>query len=350
MPRNYASPDDDFDELDAPTPLPRIKSRPPAGQGKNGKPRPLRKDRRDLQQQIELSQAQENSMQALEYSYQASRHEHQWIVDSLTGFYQQHWFDDILRLLKGGKEASVYLCSGHPSTGKEFIAAKIYRPRRFRNLKNDHLYREGRDNLDSSGNVIINDGMLHAMRKRTSYGLELLHASWIEHEYQTMKILHAAGCDLPTPYASGNNAILMDYIGDRDTPAPTLNGIHLTSSEARPLFQRVLHNVEVMLAHNRIHADLSAYNILYWQGAITLIDFPQAVHPEQNHSAFRIFERDVVRVCEYFSRQGVRADGHKLASKLWTAHHHRLYPVADPKYLDDADEADRRYWETYKAE
>lgn len=283
------------------------------------------------------------------FTYNASRHEREWIVDSLTTFYDLRWFSDVLRLVKGGKEASVYQCVAHPASSvrQPYLVAKIYRPRRFRNLKNDHLYREGRDDLDEDGNVVINGGMLHAMRKGTAYGLELRHTSWIEHEYKTLQILHAAGADVPAPFTSGNNAILMEYIGGDEAAAPSLNGLELSPAEARPLFERVVHNVELMLAHGRVHGDLSAYNILYWDGQITLIDFPQAISPLQNHNAYRIFERDVLRVCEYFARQGVRADPRRLAARLWSAFRFRRGPEVNPGLLDAENREDREYWEKY---
>ena len=224
------------------------------------------------------------------------------------------------------------------------MAAKVYRPRKFRNLKNDHLYREGRNDLDSSGNLITDDGMIHAMRRKTTWGKELLHTSWIEHEVRTMKILRAAGADVPDVFASGNNAILMSYIGDDELGAPTLHEVDLEQSEVKALYDRVLWNIEVMLNHERIHGDLSAYNILYLDGEITLIDFPQAITPEQNANAFAIFERDVVRICEYFTRYGVQSESRKLARDLWTARHHRTAPELDPRYLDDQDESDRELW------
>ncbi len=101
-----------------------------------------------------------------------------------------------------------------------------------------------------------------------------------------------------------------------------------------------------MLSQDIIHGDLSAFNILYWDGAITLIDFPQVVHPEKNHSAFRIFERDVLRICEYFSRQGVRTQPRRLAADLWTSYRHSLLPEVNPALLDDQDEQDVAYWKS----
>jgi len=196
------------------------------------------------------------------------------------------------------------------------------------------------------------------MAKRTDYGLELQHASWIAHEYKTLQVLCEAGLDVPRPLAIANNsdqdhpgapatasnAILMSYIGGEDLPAPTLNSVSLGEVEAQRLFERVLYNIEQMLAHRRIHADLSAYNILYWDGEITLIDFPQAIEPEANRSAYRIFERDVTRVCEYFSRQGVPSNPPQLAASLWQAHHYRQLPDIHPGLLNPDDEQDIVYW------
>jgi hypothetical protein len=178
-------------------------------------------------------EAVENQPEEFTFSYKAKLHEAEWIHSALNGFYEQ-MIDDVLRVIRGGKEASVYQCLANPAVGAPYLAAKIYRPRMFRNLKNDHIYREGRGDLDSSGNLVTNDGMLHAMRKRTRYGLELLHTSWITHEYKTLQILHAAGADVPQPYASGHNTILMEYIGGEEAAADTLNSIELPPPRRNP--------------------------------------------------------------------------------------------------------------------
>jgi len=296
------------------------------------------------QVQAELA-AQASGAEAFEFSYKASRHEREWIVNSLGVFFDQEWFDDVLRLVKGGKEASVYQCLGNETSQTDYLAAKIYRPRLFRNLRNDHIYREGRANLDSDGNLIIEDGMLNAMRKRSAYGLELLHTSWLAYELKALQVLNTAGADVPIPYASNDNAILMEYVGGEDLPAPTLIEIDLELDEARHLFERVFKNIEIMLANNMIHADLSAYNILYWEGQIKLIDFPQVINPDENRNAYRIFARDVTRVCEYFARQGVKSRPRKIAAEMWTAFNRRIDPEIHPAHLDEEDAKDRAYWD-----
>lgn len=281
----------------------------------------------------------------LSFSYQASRYEAGWLEKSLEGFYQQHWIQDVLRLIKGGKEASVYQCLADETSGEKYLAAKVYRPRQFRNLKNDFVYREGREYLDENGHGIHDKRASYAIQKKSKFGLQLTHGSWIEHEVKTMQILRDAGADIPNPFASGDNAILMTFFGDQDFAAPTLNEVSLETQEAKQLFERVLYNVELMLSKHRIHADLSAYNMLYWEGDICLIDFPQAIDPRQNQNAWFIFQRDLTRVCQYFSKQGVTTDAFNLARTLWKKYGYVETAELDPHFLDDEDPMDRSLWQ-----
>ena len=292
---------------------------------------------------------QDDSKQNFDMTYKAARHEFGWLINSLGGFYEQRWINDILRIVKGGKEASVYLCQGTESTGEAYVAAKVYRPRQLRNLRNDSLYREGRANLDVDGHEILDDRQQRAMRKRTAYGQELMHTSWLAHEFTALQTLHTAGADVPMPYATADNAILMQYVCDEQVAAPTLNTVTLAIDEARQLFERVIRNVAIMLEQDRVHGDLSAYNILYWQGEITLIDFPQAISPHENRNAFTIFMRDMQRICEYFALQGVTTSPRRLAVDLWTAHGNRLTPDFDLNLLDANDDGDRQYWQEMAA-
>ena len=292
---------------------------------------------------------QDDSRASFKFTYPAARFEEWWLLESLGKFYEHKWITDVLRRLKGGKEASVYLCRSGPAIDSPLVAAKVYRPRSLRNLKNDSQYRTGRVDLDENGHVIVKDGDLHAMEKRTNYGEELRHQSWIAYEVQTLEMLHKAGADVPRPYAMEKNAILMDYIGDIDGAAPTLNSVGLDRDEVKPLYERVLQNIDLLLTHQRIHGDLSAYNILYWDGDISLIDFPQVVQPDSNPAAWSIFLRDVTRICQYLASQGLRRDARKLATELWSSHGHHMLQEVHPRDLDPEKKEDRRLWEKQKA-
>lgn len=269
--------------------------------------------------------AQDDSRGNFKFTYPAARFEEWWLLESLGDLYEHQWITDVLRRVKGGKEASVYQCRAGTAIQAQLAAAKVYRPRSLRNLRNDGMYREGRSDLDGEGRVIFDDGQMHAMEKKTEYGRELSHQSWIAYEFTSLQELHAAGADVPEPYTMASNAILMGFVGDEESAAPALSEVSLDSSEAGALFERVLRNLDTLLSHERVHGDLSAYNILYWEGDITLIDFPQVVSPLVNKNAFRIFSRDVTRVCEYFSKQGIKSNAQKLAEEMWITHKYKMF-------------------------
>ncbi len=227
---------------------------------------------------------------------------------------------DVLALVRGGKEANVYCCAADPDhTGETLLAAKVYRPRMLRNLRNDSLYRERRQVLTAEGRAVKGHEhrILRALGKKTAYGQEVAQTSWLMYEYTTLQTLHAAGAAVPRPVSVNDQTILMGYVGDRQAAAPTLNQISLDKDEAGPLFREVLRNIDLMLRHGLVHGDLSPYNLLYWEGELTLIDFPQVIDPGTNTSAYAILARDVRRVCEYFARQGVDSDPAAIADDLW---------------------------------
>ncbi len=243
--------------------------------------------------------------------------ERQWIIESVGGFYRDNIIADVTRLVKGGKEANVYCCLATPETGVELIAAKLYRPRTLRHLRNDAVYKEGRLLLDSEGKETRGGRETRALMKKTRFGKHLGFMNWIMHEYRVQQELYDDGADVPRPISQRGNTILMNYIGDEWGPAPTLSEIKLDLDEAQPLFRRVMDNVRLMLAHHYVHGDLSAYNILYWSGKVTIIDFPQMVDARANQNAYSFLERDIQRVSEYFNRFEVNADPTDLTLTLW---------------------------------
>ena len=260
-----------------------------------------------------------------ETTYTPTRYEGGFLRESLQPFYSQDQIVDVNALVKGGKEANVYRCRAHTSLGLEWIAAKVYRPRKFRNLRNDAIYREGRHLLTSEDGrpKSVNPRDLRVARavgKKSLFGVEVRHTSWLMYEYTALQTLHSAGVPVPEPYGVGENAILMAYIGDAGRAAPTLHEVRLEAEEASNFFEQVLESIAVMLENGLVHGDLSAYNILYWRGEMTFIDFPQVVNAHSNYSARSILYRDVARVCRYFARYGIRADASRAAAELWQRH------------------------------
>ena len=230
-------------------------------------------------------------------------------LPSLEEFYDRGLITDVLYRLPSGKEATVYCCQAGPADAAELLAAKVYRPVEQRSFKNDAAYRAGR--------VILDARSRRAAKKKTRHGRSFNFGSWIGQEYEILQQLHQAGADVPRPVAQSGNTILMEYVGDRDGPAPLLKSVSLEPKEARRLFDSLVDDVRLFLACNYIHADLSPYNVLYWRGELTIIDFPQAVDPRFNQQARPMLLRDLQNVCQYFSRYGVRVEPHRLTDSLW---------------------------------
>ena len=251
-------------------------------------------------------------------TYKPGPFEEGWLLDSLRGFYDLGFISDVMSRVKGGKEANVYLCQSNPVHGDLPLAAKVYRPRFFRNLRNDAFYREGRAVLDETGHAVkaSDQRTLRAIGKKSSFGEQVSHTSWLMHEYTTLTKLYEVGASVPKPYATTENAILMSYYGNGVRGASTLSETNLGADEALPLFEEAMRNIELMLQNGFIHGDLSAYNILYHEGKIVLIDFPQVVETSTNYSAAFILERDVTRVCEYFTIQGVDCNAREIVQRM----------------------------------
>ena len=228
---------------------------------------------------------------------------------SLEPFFTQGLITEVLHVVKSGKEATVYCCQAHSSTGVELLAAKVYRPRNNRGFKNDSIYQEGR--------LILEGHVRRAVQNKSRFGREVQFGMWIDYEFAALNALYKVGADIPRPLARSGSAILMEYLGDRQEPAPALQNVELSRHEVRPIFEGLMHNIELWLANNYVHADFSAYNVLYWQGQIKIIDFPQAVDPRFNPHAHTLLRRDIENICRYFARYGLERDGQRIADRLW---------------------------------
>jgi RIO kinase 1 len=237
--------------------------------------------------------------------------------DALTDFIEDDWISEVVQVLKSGKEGTVYCCRASPRSGREFLAAKVYRPREHRTFRNDAVYQEGR--------WIPDRRLRRAVANKSRAGRVVQADTWVAHEYETLRLLHDAGAAVPEPLARSGPALLMEYVGDVDAPAPLLQHAEVPVAAAEPLFRRLMGEVERWLTCGRIHADLSSFNILYWEGEPTVIDFPQSVDPETNPSARELLRRDVDNLCCFFARLGVGADAEALTAGLWRRYRDRWW-------------------------
>lgn len=203
----------------------------------------------------------------------------------------------VIKRLKSGKEATAYCCRDI-SDGK-YVLAKVYKDSGVVKNRSTYMYMDGRHS--------------------NAFSI----TKWIENEYKSLIALYEAGASVPKPYYMGGNAIYMEYIGSVDTPAPQIKKVRLDRKEAYKVLNSIVDNMKIFIRNNIIHADLSPYNILYWNDDIWVIDFPQAVDPRNNRYANRLLYRDVTNICTFLEQQGVKCNVTKIVTDIWNEYIYR---------------------------
>lgn len=234
---------------------------------------------------------------------------------ALEAFADQGYITDLIAEVKSGKEASVYCCRAHPSTGRALLAAKVYSIRAAARYRTQRFYGQGRERIYKPDSRAA-----RAMKAKSRHGRELIFADWVGQEFDNLSLLHQAGADVPKPFSCAGSGILMDYIGDETRPAPTLVGATLSEEEAQHLFDRTMRNIRLFLLHDRVHGDLSPYNMLLCKGRLTIIDLPQMVHARWNDAGLDALTRDIERVSAFFTKYGIQIPAADLAVQTWTAY------------------------------
>lgn len=232
--------------------------------------------------------------------------------EAFEHFYDEGLVERHLKPLKHGKEASVHLFRANPrTTGEELVALKLYHPLDRRDFRDETLYRDGE--------FIKERRIRVALDQRTKFGREVQGGLWVSREWETLRLLHGR-TPVPRPIEWTEDAILMSYVGDEDVPAPRLHEYHHDDlDELDELWRQTLRAIEGMLYVDVVHGDLSSYNLLVWDGDITVIDFPQAVDAKKNRHAQAFLERDVRRLGEFFERRGLHKPWDLIATDLWTS-------------------------------
>ena len=238
------------------------------------------------------------------------------LLAGLDPLIRDEWILEVVRPIKSGKEAVVYLCRAHPSVERDLVAAKIYRPHERRSFRKDGVYQQGRERGSRP-----DAREMRSLSRKTRGGRVRKFSAWISHEMKTLEVLFAGGASVPEPIHRQGPVVLMEYIGDADHPAPVLVNLPLDEATAGRLYREILENVELFLKHHRVHADLSAYNMLLWEERLVIIDFPQAVDPRYNDDAFDLLVRDITNINDFIVDHGIEPVdpiGHAL--EIWRKH------------------------------
>ena len=190
--------------------------------------------------------------------------------------------DEVMRPLKSGKEAAVYVVRA----GDDVRCAKVYKDMAQRSFKQRVQYQEGRK--------VRGSREARAIGKASKYGRKQQETAWKNTEVDALYQLVDAGVRVPHPHGYYHGVLVMELVTDADGfSAPRLGELELEADQAREYHAFLVKQVQLMLCVGLIHGDLSAYNVLVGAEGPVVIDFPQVVSAGGNNAARAMLLRDV---------------------------------------------------------
>lgn len=215
--------------------------------------------------------------------------------------------DGVVRQLKSGKEADVYVVR----CGDETRAAKVYKEAHKRSFRQAVDYTENRK--------VRNSRQARAMAKGTAFGRQQQEAAWQSAEVDALYRLAAAGVRVPRPGNFLDGVLLMELVTDANgDAAPRLNDLDFTAADAERHHATLIGEVVRMLCAGVIHGDLSEFNILLAADGPVIIDLPQAVDAAGNNHAPRMLLRDVENLRNFFGRFAPALLSTQYGPEIWS--------------------------------
>ena len=214
--------------------------------------------------------------------------------------------DAVLRPLKSGKEAAVYVVQ----RGDEVLCAKVYKDMAQRSFQARVQYQEGRKVRGSRDK--------RAMGKATKYGRKEQETAWKNTEVDALYTLSDAGVCVPRPHGYFHGVLLMELVVDGDGfSAPRLGEVELSAEQARWFHVELMADVVRMLCCGLIHGDLSEYNVLVTGQGPVIIDFPQVVSAAGNNAARDMLLRDVHNIRDSLARFAPELKSTHFGEEMW---------------------------------
>ncbi|CAD26627.2 similarity to HYPOTHETICAL PROTEINS OF THE RIO1 FAMILY RIO1_YEAST [Encephalitozoon cuniculi GB-M1] len=138
---------------------------------------------------------------------------------------------------------------------------------------------------------------------------------WAEKEVRNLKRLNNAGIPSPEPIYLKNNILVMTQIGRCSEVAPRLRDASIKDLEG--CYQQCVKIIRDMYKKaGLVHADLSEFNLLYFEGVVYVIDVGQSVEIDHDN-AQRFLIMDINNINSFFSRKGVSvAKGNDLFEEI----------------------------------
>jgi RIO kinase 1 len=138
--------------------------------------------------------------------------------------------------------------------------------------------------------------------------------AWTQKEFRNLQRAEEAGIRVPRAYEADRNILIMEFVGKDGVAAPRLRDVALEEPEA--IYQTIeSYMVTLYQKAKLVHADLSEFNILLYEGEPVIIDMGQSVMLDHPMSS-EFLLRDVKNVARYFKKLGVDCSEEDLLAKI----------------------------------
>jgi RIO kinase 1 len=129
--------------------------------------------------------------------------------------------------------------------------------------------------------------------------------TWAQKEFKNLKQATAAKVRVPAPIAVQKNVLIMEFIGEEGTSAPSLK--EQPPEKPEETYKTLLTQSKRLYRRAKlVHGDLSEYNIMIWRGKPVLFDLSQGV-PLSHPLANSLLQRDLKNLNRYFNSLGIKA-------------------------------------------
>jgi RIO kinase 1 len=254
------------------------------------------------------------------------------IPKELQALIEDGVIDEVVRSLKSGKEAAVFIVRAKA----ELRCAKVYKNMSQRSFQKRAQYQEGRQ--------VRGSRQTRAIGKRSRFGRQEEEAEWKNTEVDALYRLVAAGVRVPKPYGYFDGVLVMELVVDAEgNSARSLSDVEFTPDDARQYHRALIQQVQQMLCTGLIHGDLSQYNVLAGQDGPVIIDLPQAVNAAGNNSARAMLLRDVDNLTDTLARFAPELRETRFGQELWRLFKSgelRTDTVLTGEFVEDDSEVD----------
>ncbi|XP_074656849.1 serine/threonine-protein kinase RIO3-like isoform X2 [Tubulanus polymorphus] len=203
--------------------------------------------------------------------------------------------DSISGVISTGKESVVFHAHGGTSTSTEIPVPNECALKVFKTTLNEFKTRE----------KYVNGDYRFSKDEFKKHNPRKIIKMWAEKEATNLRKMRRANVPCPDPVLLRKHVLVMSFIGRDQISAPKLKDVTLTDLQWESAYQQCLQLMKKL--HDEcllIHADLSEYNLLWYDGKVWVIDVSQAVdraHP----NAYQFLLRDCTNISQFFEKRSV---------------------------------------------